>query len=65
MSLNNIECTCPQCGAEFTLDKAIEERALAKVQEEFDALNDKHVQEKIEAMDDMVQSVEIASFTKI
>ena len=49
MSLNNIECTCPQCGAEFTLDKAIEERALAKVQEEFDALNDKHVQEKIEA----------------
>ena len=49
MSLNNIECTCPQCGAEFTLDKAIEEKALAKVQKEFDTINDKQVQEKIKA----------------
>ena len=49
MSLNNIECTCPQCGAEFTLDEAIEEKALAKVQKEFDTINDKQVQEKIKA----------------
>lgn len=49
MSLNNIECTCPQCGAEFTLDEAIGEKALAKVQKEFDTINDKQVQEKIKA----------------
>ena len=30
MSLNNIECTCPQCGAEFTLDEAIEGKLLQK-----------------------------------
>ena len=30
MSLNNIECTCPQCGAEFTLMKQLERKLLQK-----------------------------------
>lgn len=48
MSLQNIDCKCPKCGAEFTLDKAIGEQTLSKVQEELSKLSDKEIQEKID-----------------
>ena len=49
MSLENIDCKCPECGVEFTLDKAIGEQTLSRVQDELSKLSNKKIQEKIDA----------------
>jgi hypothetical protein len=49
MSLKDIQCTCPDCGAEFSLDRAINEQALAKVQAEISKLSDMEIQKKIDS----------------
>lgn len=49
MSLKDIQCTCPDCGAEFSLDRAINEQALAKVQAEISTLSDMEIQVKVDA----------------
>ena len=49
MSLENIGCRCPECGAEFTLDRAIGEQTLSKVQNEISKLSEKEIQQKVDA----------------
>ena len=49
MSLENIKCICPDCFAEFSLDRAIGEQTIAKLQSEVAALSKKEIQEKINA----------------
>lgn len=47
MSLKDIQCTCPDCGAEFSIDKAIGEQTLARVQAEVAQLSDQEIELKI------------------
>lgn len=47
MGLTEILCKCPDCGAEFSLNKAIGEQELAKVQSEITQINDEEIQLKI------------------
>jgi hypothetical protein len=49
MSLKNIQCTCPDCGTEFSLDRAFGEQALAKVQAEISQMNDEQIQARVDA----------------
>ena len=49
MSLENIKCICPDCFAEFSLDRAIGEQTIAMLQSEVTALSKKEIQEKINA----------------
>ena len=49
MTLENIECKCPKCGSEFTLDKAIGEQTLSKVQDEISKFSDEQIQAKVDA----------------
>ena len=48
MSLTDIQCTCPNCGTEFSLDRA-GEQALAKVQAEMVVMNDEQIQARVDA----------------
>ena len=41
MSLIDIQCTCPNCGTEFSLDRWW---SLAKVQAEISQMNDEQIQ---------------------
>lgn len=47
MSLRDIQCTCPDCGAEFSLERAIGEQALAGVLDEINASSDEKIREKV------------------
>ncbi|MDC0493862.1 DUF2130 domain-containing protein [Alphaproteobacteria bacterium] len=47
MSLKDIQCTCPNCGTEFSIDKAIGEQTLARVQAEVAQLSDQEIELKI------------------
>ena len=47
MSLRDIQCTCPDCGAEFSLERAIGEQALAGVLDEINASSDEKIREKM------------------
>ena len=49
MTLENIDCKCPKCGSEFTLDKAIGEQTLSKVQDEISKFSDEQIQAKVDA----------------
>ena len=49
MTLKNIKCICPDCFAEFTLDKAIGKQAITSLKSELNNLSEKEIQEKINA----------------
>ena len=50
MNLQNIICICPDCSAEFTLDRILGEQALATLQSEVSNLSEKEIQKRISAV---------------
>ena len=47
MNLQNIICICPDCSAEFTLDRILGEQALATLQSEVSNLSEKEIQKEL------------------